>query len=171
MRYLESHARNRHKVGPRSVISTTELGQLDEYLNRLVRSCQEQARRSLPRRGIRGDMEQLWQLVQTNKRENKQIANKKKVRSGSNYRINSAMWKPEWGYGADFIEWQESKSEETAVEDLTVSSGCPGSSRGAMVSSSNSNVIDLVGSSVKKTSTTEEIFSPFPKKREFSFDD
>ena len=98
-------------------------------------------------------MEKLWQLVQTNRRENKQIANKKKVRSGSNDRINSATWKPEWGYGADFIEWQESKSEETAVVDLTVSLGCPGSSRGPMVSSSNSNVIDLVGSSVEETST------------------
>jgi hypothetical protein len=165
MRYLESNARNRHRVRIRSVLSTAELDQDRKWF---VRFLQEHARRNLR---IRAEMEHLRQLVQTNKRENKLIANKKKVRSGSNYRINSAMWKPEWGYGADFIEWQESKSEETAVVDLTVSSGCPGSSRGAMVSSSNSNVIDLVGSSVEKTSPGEETFSPFPKKREFSFED
>ena len=108
-------------------------------------------------------MARLRQLITRNKRENKKIGNQKLSLSVSTSRIKSKTWKKEWGYGADFIAWQENKCEETGVVDLTNSSDGAGSSNTAVLN--NRNFIDLV------EDKNEETFTPFPRKREFSFDD
>ena len=108
-------------------------------------------------------MARLRQLINRNKRENKKIGRQKLSLSVSTSRMKSKTWKKEWGYGADFIAWQENKSEETGVVDLTNSSDGAGSSNTAVLN--NRNFIDLV------EDENEESFTPFPRKREFSFDD
>ena len=39
------------------------------------------------------------------------------------FKLKSKTWKKEWGYGADFIEWQEKNSMDGAVLDLTTANG------------------------------------------------
>ena len=39
------------------------------------------------------------------------------------FKLESKTWKKEWGYGADFIEWQEKNSMDGAVLDLTTANG------------------------------------------------
>ena len=55
------------------------------------------------------------------KQENSSVSSSYK--DSKQFKLESKTWKKEWGYGADFIEWQEKNSMDGAVLDLTTANG------------------------------------------------
>lgn len=75
------------------------------------------------------------------------------------FRLRSKSWKKEWGYGAEFIEWQEKNNLDGAVVDLTVATE-------SVLTGKNKCVINLVDEEDDHNNATG-MFGI--KKRKFTF--